>query len=84
MYITKTKFLGVVINHKLNWKDHISYISGKIARGLGIIIKARKCFTKAAMLSLYHSFIHPYLIYCNHVCGVAAEGRYDMTNHIPQ
>ena len=54
MYTTKTKLLGVVIDHKLNWKDHISYISDKIARGLGIIIKARKCFTKTAMLSLYH------------------------------
>ena len=41
MYTTKTKFLGVVIDHKLYWKAHISYISGKIARGLGIIIKAR-------------------------------------------
>ena len=71
MYTTKTKLLGVVIDHKLNWKDHISYISDKIARGLGIIIKARKCFTKTAMLSLYHYFIYPYLIYCNRVWGCA-------------
>ena len=71
MYTTKTKFLGVVIDHKLNWKDHISYISGKIARGRGILIKAMKCFTKTAMLSLYYSFTDPYLIYCNHVWGCA-------------
>ena len=71
IYTTKTKFVGVVIDHKLNWKDHISYISGKIARGLGVIIKAKKCFNKTAMLGLYYSFIYPYLIYCNHVWGCA-------------
>ena len=28
------------MDNKLNWKDHISYISGKIARGIGMLIKA--------------------------------------------
>ena len=37
-----TKFLGVYIDDKLNWKKHISYISGKISRGLGIVLKARR------------------------------------------
>ena len=42
----KTKFLGVIIDNKLTWKEHINYISGKIARGIGIIIKARKYLNK--------------------------------------
>ena len=33
-----SKFLGVHIDNKLNWKMHIDYISGEI----GILIKARK------------------------------------------
>ena len=36
----KTKFLGVIIDNKLTWKEHVNYISGKIARGIGIITKA--------------------------------------------
>ena len=39
--VRKSKFLGVLIDNKLNWKDHISYVSSKICRGLGMIIKAR-------------------------------------------
>ena len=65
----KTKFLGVIIDNKLTWKDHINYISGKIARGIGVIIKARKFLNKKSLLSLYYSFIYPYLIYCNVVWG---------------
>ena len=69
--VDQTKFLGVLIDSKLNWSKHISYISGKIARGLGIIIKARKYLPRDAMLSLYYSFIYPYLTYCNLVWGTA-------------
>ena len=37
-----SKFLGVYIDCKLNWKTHINYVWGKIARGVGILVKARK------------------------------------------
>ena len=66
---TKTKFLGVIIDNKLTWKDHIMYISGKISRGMGIIIKSRKLLYKQTLLNLYYSFIYPYFIYCNQVWG---------------
>ena len=65
----KTKFLGVIIDNKLTWKEHINYISGKIARGIGIITKARKYLNKESLLSLYYSFIYPYFTYCNQVWG---------------
>ena len=38
-----TKFLGVYLGNEINWKKYISYISRKVARGIGLIIKARKC-----------------------------------------
>ena len=71
--VFKTKFLGVVIDSKLSWKEHISYITGKIARVIGVITKARKYLYKDSLLILYYSFIYPYLIYCNNVWGAAAK-----------
>ena len=35
-----TKFLGVFIDSELTWKHHISYITVKIAKGIGVITKA--------------------------------------------
>ena len=67
--VDKTKFLGILIDNKLTWKQHIAYISGKISRGIGMIIKARQYLNKQGMLSLYYSFIYPYLTYCNHIWG---------------
>ena len=67
--VDKTKFLGVLIDNKLTWKQHIAYVSGKIARGIGMLIKARQYLNKQGLISLYYSFIYPYLTYCNHIWG---------------
>ena len=71
--VTKTKFLGVIIDNKLTWKEHISYICGKVAKGIGIISKVRKYLNKNTLLDLYYSFIYPYLTYCNQVWGLSCQ-----------
>ena len=67
--VSKTKFLGVQIDDKLLWKEHVKTVCGKVSRGIGIIIKARKYLNKNSLLTLYYSFIYPYLCYCNHIWG---------------
>ena len=37
--VKETQFLGVIIDNKLKWSSHIMYISKKIAKGIGIILK---------------------------------------------
>ena len=71
--VTKTKFLGVIIDNRLNWQHHINYISSKVAKGIGIIIKVRKVLDNKLLLSLYYAFIYPYLMYCNNVWGNACS-----------
>ena len=63
--VFKSKFLGVIIDNKLSWKDHISFVCSKIARGIGVIIKTRKLLRSESLKCLYYSFIYPYKIYCN-------------------
>ena len=67
--VTQTKFLGLIIDEKLTWRNHVNHISTKIAKGIGILIKARFCLNKETLVSLYHTFIYPYLTYCNSVRG---------------
>ena len=38
---TKSKFLGVIVDQHLNWKDHISMVSHKISKSCGIISRIR-------------------------------------------
>ena len=67
--VDNTKSLGIYLDDKINWEKHITYVSGKVARGIGLIIKARKILTSDALLTLYYYFIFPYLSYCNHIWG---------------
>ena len=71
--VTSSKFLGVIIDDKLNWKDHVSFVCRKGARGLGVIIKARKVLRNESLKNLCYSFIYPYLIYWNQVWGSACK-----------
>ena len=40
--VNYTKFLGVIIDDKLNFTNHIAYIKNKVSKGMGIILKASK------------------------------------------
>ena len=62
-----TKFLGVITDSRLNWKNHILHITGNIARGIGVITKARKQPDKETLTTLHYAFIYPYMCYCNHM-----------------
>ena len=64
-----TKFLGVYIDSCLTWNKHIQHVNGKVARGLGILCKGRKYFTKDTLTSLYYAFVYPHLTYCIEVWG---------------
>ena len=57
----------------INWI--IKYIRGKIAKGIGIISKAKRYLNSSCLRSLYFSFIYPYLTYCIEVWGSATRSR---------
>jgi hypothetical protein len=71
--VESTKFLGVVIDYKLCWSDHIHYIKSKISKGIGILCKARKVLKRSTLLSLYYCFVYPYFTYCIEVWGKACD-----------
>ena len=65
--VNKAKFLGVIVDQHLNWKDHISMISQKISKSCGIIYRIRNTLDIKSKRLIYYSLIHPYLTYCVNV-----------------
>lgn len=72
-----TKFLGVFIDDKLSWKQHINIIKTKVAKSIGILCKARKTLNVATLITLYNSFIYPYFTYGIEVWGSAGNSFLD-------
>ena len=65
----KLKYRGVIIDDKITWIPHITYVS----KGIGIMFKARHSLKRNALVNLYNSFIYPYLIYCIEAWGNATN-----------
>jgi hypothetical protein len=63
--VEKIVFLGVILDDKLSWKSHISHVSTKISKSIGIIRKSSFFLLKQSLFTLYYSMVYPYLQYCN-------------------
>ena len=57
------KFLGVTIDEKLNFKDHILSVIGKISITVGLLYKFRNSLNLDAKLNFYYSLIYPLINY---------------------
>ena len=63
------KFLGVLLDENLCWKEHMKYSESRIAKNIGLLYKAKPYIDKHSLLSLYHSYIHSYINYGNIAWG---------------
>ena len=68
-------FLGVVIDNKLLWKDHIKLVCSKISKSIGILRYLRYSYPTHILRLLYMSLIFSYLNYCNVVWGSAYDSH---------
>ena len=66
-----SKFLGILVDDKLTWKDHITQIATKISKSIGIMNRIKNILDNSTLKMLYTSLILPYLTYCNIVWGGA-------------
>ena len=65
--VDKAKFLGVIVDQHLNWKDHITMISQKNSKSCGLIYRISNKLDIKSRKLIYYSLIHAYLTYCINV-----------------
>ena len=68
-----SKYLGIYIDNKLTFKNHIDFINSKISRHTGILYKVRDSLPIKTRLDYYYAYIYPYLSYGTLIWG----GTYD-------
>ena len=60
---TSYKYLGIIFDEKLNWKEHISYVCGKVASACGALAKLRHCVNTNILKEFYHALSYSYIRY---------------------
>ena len=63
------KYLGVYLDNKLSWQDHIQTLQTKIARFTGLVYKIRNFVPRKVIMMLYNGLVGSYLRY-----GIRAWG----------
>lgn len=64
-----TKFLGITLDSKLTWNNHVNNITTSISRAVGVIGKMRDLVPEKILYTLYNALVLPYFTYCNTVWG---------------
>ena len=71
--VNNVKYLGITLNDKLKWNNHIQNLTNKLSKSLYIITKIRHYVDINSLKMLYYSLIHPHLNYCITVWGGAPK-----------
>ncbi len=67
--VSEMKYLGVILDNKVNWHEHIDYVCSKLAKAAGIFYKIRYKVPKDVLILLYHGIVASHLRY-----GIASWG----------
>ena len=59
IYLIKSaKYLGVIIDNRINFYEHIKVLESKIARSVGILTKQKAILPKQNLLQIYYTLCH--------------------------
>lgn len=72
--VSSIKYLGVVIDNKLSFGQHIDYTVKKVAKRIGYMF--RTCFNldRWTKLTVYRTIISPYFEYCSSILFLCNQG----------
>ena len=64
-----TKFLGVLIDNRLTWKEQISKVKGKLCKSVAILFRCNRLINENALRTIYCSLFLSHITYCCEVWG---------------
>ena len=63
--VSSTKSLGVYIDERLSWSNHIDHIAKKVSSAIGGLKQIRPFVSKDVLILIYNSLIQPQFDYCD-------------------
>jgi len=65
-----TKYLGMYLDEKLNWKQHVEYVVNKLVKLRGAFNYLAKVIDKECVQQIYYAYVFPYIRYGIEIYGV--------------
>ena len=72
---TSVKYLGVYLDEKMTWSNHIQQLSLQLAKTFGIFYRLREYVTRETLCMLYCSLVYSRVQYGISIWGTATKSR---------
>ena len=69
--------LGVKLDGKLNWDNHIDSICQKVSAGIGIMRRIKPYVPRKTLIDIYNGLVMPYFDYCSPLWDTCSIGLQD-------
>lgn len=74
--VNEFKYLGVIIDSRLNMKAHVEYICKKVAKKIGFLARISRKLPIQHRILLYKSIISPHFEYCPSILFTCGENEF--------
>jgi hypothetical protein len=61
--VSNCKYLGIVLDNKLKWTEHINLIYKKLIKFISIFYKIRNKLPDKLLKNIYFAFVYPHILY---------------------
>ena len=72
---SECRFLGVIVDNKLNWAHHIAAVKLKMSKYLGVMFKIKNRVPLKVRIQIFQSFVQSHLNFCPLIWGFAAKSH---------
>ena len=62
--VKSAKFLGVILDDKLTWKEHVEKLKVKLKRSFGMLCRGKNLLNPHGLKMLYYAQFYSHLSYC--------------------
>ena len=73
--VTHNKFLGVIIDDNLIWREQIKMVETKLSKSIAVLYKTMHVLVCQALHTLYQSLVEPHMSYCCEIWGSTYPSR---------
>ena len=71
--VKSVKYIGLYLDEKLNWHDHVNYINQKLVRLNGAFSYISQFIHRNQIMQLYYAYVFPYIKYGIEIYGSCAK-----------
>lgn len=75
--VNQIKYLGIMIDDKLDFKENVDYVCKKVAKKVGVLSRLTNNITMGARITIYKTIIAPHFDYCSTLLFLSDHAAFD-------